>query len=210
MTLAEAPPAAVPAPPPRRRRRVWTVALVVLVLVATAAASYVLTYDPLRHGSGVLAFGRDRPGSLPLPDATVTNALGTEFQVRQPAVGTRLGVAFGLTNDGPFDVEVVRVGSPFPDHLFSSGEPIGSAAPGGSGEPYPALEPFVLEAGRSRDVGVLARADGCPDAPTEASLGGLVVGQVPVTWRFAGITRTSHVDLAFRGSVAGYPQCASP
>jgi hypothetical protein len=186
------------------------VALVVCTLAATAAASYVLTYDPLRHGSGVLAFGRDRPGSLPLADATVSNALGTEFQVRQPPVGTRLGVAFGLTNDGPFDVEVVAIGSPFPGYLFTSPGPIASAARGGSGEPYPALEPFVLEAGSSRDVGVLARAGGCPDGPTEASPASMVVSQVPVTWRFAGTTRTSHVDLAFRGSVTGYPQCASP
>ena len=208
MTLAEAPPAAVGPPPPRRRRRLPAVALAMGAVTALAAASYVLTYDPLVHGSGILAFGRDRPGSVPLADSTVSNALGSEFQVSRPAVGTRLGVAFGLTNDGPFDVEVVGIGSPFPGYLFQAGGPIASAAPGGSGEPYAALEPFVLEAGSSRDVGVLARAGGCPDGPTEASPASLVVGQVPVTWRFAGVTRTSHVDLAFRGSIAGYPQCA--
>ena len=207
MTITQAPPAAV-APPPRRRWRGVRLGVAALGVAALLSVAYVLSYDPLVHGSGVLAFGRDRPGSAPLADATLSNALGDEFQVQDPAVGTRLGLAFGLRNDGPFDVEVLDVRSPFPGYLFQTAGAIASAAPGGSGEPYAPLEPFVLEAGRSQDVGVLVSAGGCPDGPTEASPGTMVVGLVPVTWRFAGITRTSTVELEFRGSVPGYPQCA--
>ena len=102
MTLLDAPPAAVA--PPGRRRRVIPVVVAAVVVTAVLLATYVLRYDPLVHGSGILAFGRDRPGSAPLADATLSNAFGTEFQVRDPAVGTRIGVALGMHNDGPFDV----------------------------------------------------------------------------------------------------------
>ena len=208
MTVTEAPPAAV-VPAPRRRRLGVRLLLVALGAAVLLLGTWVLRYDPLVHGSGIVAFGRDRPGSVPLADATISNALGDEFQVRDPAVGTRIGVALGLHNSGPFDVEVLDVGSPVPEYFFERLGPIASAARGGSGEPYPRMEPFVLEAGGSRDVGVLLQVTGCPDGPDERSLGGLVVDRVPVTWRFAGTTRTSQVELGFRGSVSGFVQCAS-
>ena len=208
MTVVDALPAAVEPPRPRRRR-VVPVVVVTAVLAAALLVTGVLRYDPLVHGSGILAFGRDRPGSVPLADATVTNAFGTEFQVRDPAVGTRMGLALGLRNDGPFDVEVLDVGSPVPEYSFRRLAAIASAAPGGSGEPYPRMEPFVLASGGHRDVGVLWEVTGCPDGPDERSPGGMVVDRVPVTWRFAGITRTSQVELGFRGSMSGFPQCAS-
>ena len=210
MTLTDVRTPLVEGPGPRRRGRTRRLVAVAAVLLVAVVGSWVaaLRYSPLEHGSGILAFGRDRPGSTPLAESSIDNALGTEFRVTDPDVGDRDGVAFGLVNDGPFDVEVLDVGSPFPDPYFDEPRAFTSDAPGGSGAPYPALEPFILTAGGNRDVGVTVRVAGCPDGADERGDGGIVIAEVPVTWRFAGTTRVTRVPLAVRGSLHGIPQCA--
>jgi hypothetical protein len=212
VTLADDPAvlAAVVAERRRRRRPVLTLLLICLLLLGLVAGGLaVLRHAPLEHGSGILAFGRydgqETEGTR--TDQTIENVLGVEFRIVDPEVGTPLMLAFGLYNAGRLDVEILDVGLPFPDYYFSKTEAFASDPRGGSGLPYTPLEPFTLEAGGNREVGVRFTVTGCPDGPAERSPGTISAQHVPVTWRFLGVTRISQVPLTFAASLAGYPQC---
>ena len=198
---------AAPSPAGRRHRpvRVLAVALLALLIGATM---FVVRYDPLASGSGAFGFGREERDYALNADEDISNALGEEFRVVRPAVGTRLGAVLGLTNDGPFAVEVLDVGLPFPPYYFDEPGAFASQARGGVGLPYGPLEPFTLEPDRSRDVGVTFRVAGCPQGDSVASPGTLGLQSVPVTWRFLGITRTTDVPVGYAGTIEGFPQCS--
>ncbi|MBC7374719.1 MAG: hypothetical protein H7323_12085, partial [Frankiales bacterium] len=84
-----------------------------------------------------------------------------------------------------------------------------SAARGGSGLPYEGFTPFTLVPGGNRGVGVSVLVPGCPGGATVRNAGALVVGTVPVTWRWLGRTRVSDVKLNFRGALEAAPLCGS-
>ena len=126
-----------------------------------------------------------------------------------PPAGSRFGVVFGLANDGGFAVEVVDVRLDVYEGYFADPRPFTSRATGGNSLPYAPLEPFDLAPGQARDVGVSYLLTGCADGPTEPSAGAVIFRTVAVTWRFAGITRTSDVPLSFSPELHGMPHCAS-
>jgi hypothetical protein len=194
--------------PARRRRAACAAAALVTLLVGWLTAHAV--HDPLEQGAGIMAFGVAEEGFTLEPQQEVTNAFGTELRVVTPAVGSRLGIAFGLTNTGPVDVEILDVGFPFPDYYLADPQPFTSAAAGGSGLPYVAMEPFVLSPGEHRDVGMTFKMAGCPTGPVGRSAGALIADRVPVTWRWLGRTHVTDVPLGFRGALEGLPGCAGP
>lgn len=192
-----------------RRRRVTTALL--LLPLAAAATWFTLhaTYDPLAQGGGQLGFGVVTEGFNPVPQQTISNAFGSEFRVVAPAVGSRLGFVLGLHNTGPFAVEVLDVGVPYPTFYLDEGQPFVSDARGGSGLPHSELEPFTLEADGHRDVGVVFRVLGCPDGgPGARNAGALIAGSVPVTWRWLGRTHVTDVPVDYRAALDAMPVCA--
>lgn len=194
--------------PARRRRAASAAAALVTLLVGWLTAHAV--HDPLEQGAGVMGYGVAGEGFRLEPQQVVSNAFGSEYRVITPAVGSHLGIAFGLTNSGPMDVEILDVGFPFPDYYLADPQPFVSTAPGGSGLPYAAMEPFVLSPGEHRDVGMTFRMAGCPTGPVGRSAGALIADHVPVTWRWLGRTHVTDVPLSFRAALEGLPGCLGP
>lgn len=197
---------------PARRRRTACVAAALVTLLAGWLTAHAV-HDPLEQGSGIMAFGvagNGPTGFTLVPQQEVTNAFGTELRVVTPAVGSTLGIAFGLTNTGPTDVEILDVGFPFPDYYLADPQPFMSTGVRGGGRPYVPMEPFVLARGEHRDVGMTFRMAGCPTGPVGRSAGALIADRVPVTWRWLGRTHVTEVPLSFRGALEGLPGCLPP
>jgi hypothetical protein len=194
---------------PARRRRAATAVIALIALLAAWLTAHAV-HDPLEQGAGVMAFGVAGEGFRLEPQQVISNAFGSEYRVVTPAVGSRLGIAFGLTNSGPMDVEILDVGFPFPDTYLADPLPFASAGGGGSGLPYVPMEPFVLSPGEHRDVGLTFRMTGCPSGPTGHSAGANIADRVPVTWRWLGRTHVTQVPLNFRGALEGLPGCIAP
>lgn len=162
----------VPVQPSRvvgRRRPVLLLA-VVLTLAGAVALTWFVRWSPLAQGSGASGFGR-LAGASAVPDEVRENAFVIEFAVVDPEVGQRVRLVFGLMNDGPLAVEALDVGSPVPEYYVADDGAVMSLAPGGVSRPLDDLEPFRLDSGATRDVGVNLRFTGCPAGEQERDPG---------------------------------------
>lgn len=201
-TTLTAPAAAVVEPV--RRRRPLRLLLVFALLVGVAYVVVQARHEPLQESGGTFGVADDQLRLL--PQQTVENAFGTDYRVVAPAGGTRIGTAFNLTNTGRTDVEVLDVGNPLGSCCTLDATAFRAVGDPGSGRVEP-LSPFTLAAGETRLVGFTVQVPDCPPGKTVRNAGALVLRTVPVTWRWAGRTHVTDVELSFRGSLEQAGSC---
>jgi len=180
------------------------VAATVLILLAgalLAGSVWALHYQPLTgHGGGWVGAGRvPDPGFERIkPGLEITNAYGTEHRLTGLKPGERIGMVFGLHNDGPFPVQITAIGSPVDRYHVSDVQAFQSESPGRDSTPYGPLRPFTLGSGEMRSVAVTMRLScNWPTAKPGEHATVMGVFPVPVTYRFLGLTHTANVPQLY-------------
>jgi hypothetical protein len=197
-------------------RRAAVAISVVLVTVVVAGLVYVANYAPLARGGGILTGGRVVPDEgLIRPDRTLANVLGEEFRTVNPRPGDGLGIGFGLTNRGPFAVEIIGIGMPYSSNPLESAHVIIDVRAYRAPDPlaptqWEPFKPFVLKPDQARDVAVIGRFPACAGGISPINHRGSVswITAVPVRYRFLGVRHTQEVPLDFAVSVEGWPDCS--
>jgi hypothetical protein len=99
-------------------------------------------------------------------DRTLDNVLGEEFRMVNPRPGDGLGIGFGLTNRGPFAVEIVGIGMPYSTDPLMSVRVITDVRAYRAPDPpaptqWEPFRPFVLKPNQARDMAVTGRFRAC-------------------------------------------------
>jgi hypothetical protein len=165
----------------RRPRTLAVVAVTSIACVVAASFPYLLAYAPLYNSSGFVCWGGSN---------TEQRCVLRYEQLPGPAWGFTLG------NSGRLGVTVVSIEAKQPGGLTASEVRTWSANDMSDFNP-PAVstpfEPFSLGAGSERLIGFSLPALTCDLARTAAD--GSLVESVTITYRVAGITRESRVQL---------------
>lgn len=211
-TITELPSLDTVPKPPRRRpwlRIVFALLLLAILGFGAWAAAFLSNYQPLAADGlmSSVAASASEIGSFTSPHGEVFTAYRLPY-----ADGQRFGYGFTLVNHGSFPVTIERISVPWggPEYEFPA-EPTGVRigkgirpysfyAKGGHGVPF---EPFVLRPDEYRAIWMQNRFVHC--SPGD---GGMIIGNVDVTFRVFGITRHTTLSSGYTIETRGTGRCA--